>query len=104
MLAERIAHAGYRTAVAVDGFRALDVVLEREPDLVLCDLYLPNQDGETFIRRLRAAGKRTPVVVMSAAFDGAVIAQRAEATGFLAKPFQMSDALAAIERAMAVGR
>ncbi len=98
MLADRLSFAGYRTATAEDGERAL--ALERRPDVVLTDLYMPRTDGATLIKLLRDEGVSAPVIVMSAGLEAETAALRAHADGFLEKPFRMDEALSAIARAM----
>jgi len=48
-----VATFGVRTRGAGDGEQAFRLVLERRPDLVLCDLEMPGLDGFGFVRRLR---------------------------------------------------
>jgi CheY-like chemotaxis protein len=44
---------GVQTRGARDGQEALRLVLDRQPDLILCDLEMPRLDGFGFVRRLR---------------------------------------------------
>ncbi|GAA2454015.1 response regulator [Actinomadura vinacea] len=92
-------HSGYveRTEgftvveVAHTGAQALRAVRELRPDLVLLDIYLPDIDGLTVLRELRAdpAGADTDVVVITAARDAGTIrgAMRGGALHYLIKPF-----------------
>src|SRR5205823_7297152 len=50
-----LAHAGFATASALDGRRALDVVRTFAPDLIVLDVMLPELDGLEVCRMLRAA-------------------------------------------------
>jgi DNA-binding response OmpR family regulator len=65
---------------------------DRSPCLILLDLMLPDERGEEVHARLQSAGVTVPVVVMSAAADGA---QRAARMGvpFLPKPFDLDQLL-----------
>jgi two-component system OmpR family response regulator len=98
MCAELFASAGYSVIVAEDGARGLKLALEREPDVVLTDLFLPVLDGGEMLTRMRAAGMDVPVVMMSGSVDGKVRAFRLSADGFLEKPFNVHDAIDLVEK------
>jgi DNA-binding response OmpR family regulator len=97
LLAEVLTRAGYAVRTADDGLAALAAVEVEPPDLVLTDLVMPRLDGVGLLARLRAAGQRVPVVLISAYDDLAA----AVAAPFVAKPFAQRDLLAAIERELA---
>lgn len=63
---------GFRVAVASDGQKALDFILDEPPDIILLDLQLPKMDGIQVLRQLRAQPvfKTLPVVVFTNAFLG----------------------------------
>lgn len=104
MLAERLQVAGYVPMVAESARRAMELVRTRAPDVILTDHYMPEVDGATFVRELRDEGYDIPVIMMSAGIDGELVALRAHAAGFLAKPFPMGDAISAIEAALCASR
>ena len=55
---------------AVDGGKAMDAALQREPaDVIVLDLMMPGEDGLAVVRRLRAAGDATPVIMLTARGD-----------------------------------
>jgi CheY-like chemotaxis protein len=56
---------GFCVCISADGAVALQVAAQREFDALLTDLRMPNVDGVTLIRRLRADRPNLPVVVMS---------------------------------------
>ncbi len=57
---------GFDVLLAEDG-RALDRILQRETiDLIVLDLMLPGEDGLSICKRLRAAGMKTPVIMLTA--------------------------------------
>jgi CheY-like chemotaxis protein len=64
----RLSAAGYRTVVASGAEEGWVVARKERPDIVLLDLIMPEADGVTFLRRLRAdpALAATPVIVVSA--------------------------------------
>jgi two-component system response regulator MprA len=89
---------GYAVTTAVDGRAALARVFEDHPDLVVLDVLMPVMDGLEASRALRAAGDRTPILVLTARDS---IADRVEgldagADDYLVKPFALDELLARI--------
>lgn len=66
--------------------------------LVLLDMRMPVLDGWGFARAFRAAGKRSPIVVMTAAENARRWAEEIGAEGYLAKPFDLDALIAAVDR------
>ena len=66
--------------------------------LILLDMRMPVMDGWGFAARLRAAGKRSPIVVMTAAENARRWAEEIRADGYLAKPFELDALIAAVKR------
>lgn len=100
MLADRLSFAGYVTIAAESADRAMELIRERNPDLIITDLYMPKRDGAQLIDQLREEGYETPVIMMSAGVEGEVAALRAHAVAFLEKPFNMNDAVELVEQAL----
>ncbi|MEI5101489.1 response regulator transcription factor [Streptomyces sp. PmtG] len=92
---------GYRVRGAGDGQRALTAVVRWEPDLLVLDVMMPVMDGLAVCRQLRAAGDRTPVLVLTAldSVSDRVDGLDAGADDYLVKPFAL-DELAARVRAL----
>ncbi len=101
MLQRRLEMAGYEVVTASDGQEALDTLAtgEARPDLILLDAMMPRKSGVDALRELRAAGDRTPILVISAHLD----AQEPErmialgADGCVPKPFDWEELIARIE-------
>jgi len=93
---------GYRTLEATTGERAVELVVEHCPDLVLMDIQLPDIDGVEALGRLRAEERTAsvPVLALTAqAMDGD--RERFLAAGFdgyLSKPVDISDFVATVRR------
>jgi two-component system response regulator MprA len=87
---------GYETELAADGAEALDALAERAPDALVLDVLMPRVDGLEVCRRLRAAGDRTPVLVLTArdAVPDRVRGLDAGADDYLVKPFALEELLA----------
>lgn len=89
---------GYPVETATNGAEALQAVERRRPSLVLLDMRMPVLDGWGFARELRRRGERLPILVMTAAQNAQRWAAEIEAEGYLSKPFELLDLLAAVER------
>lgn len=92
---------GFAVDVAHDGPTALDLALACEYDGIVLDLMLPGLDGLSVCRRLRASGKATPILVISARdmVEDRVRGLDAGADDYLVKPFALEE-LAARLRAL----
>ena len=65
-IARAFERAGYATEIASDGEAAWFRGDTEEFDLIVLDLGLPKIDGLTVLRRWRAAGRQTPVLILTA--------------------------------------
>lgn len=84
---------GYEVLVAMDGFEALRLVEQRQPQLILMDIQMPRMDGLEAMRRVRAipSSATTPIIALTAL---AMPGDRgrcltAGATDYLAKPVSL---------------
>ena len=92
---------GYEVALARNGEEGLSVARELAPDLVLLDVRLPGIDGFEVLRRLRASGSKSPVLMLTARDEemDKVIGLELGADDYLTKPFSLRE-LAARVRAI----
>jgi two-component system, OmpR family, response regulator MprA len=84
----------YEVEVAADGREALDRLADgTPPDAVVLDVAMPRIDGLEVCRRLRDAGDRTPVLMLTArdAVDDRVAGLDAGADDYLVKPFALKE-------------
>jgi two-component system, response regulator PdtaR len=85
---------------AADGEQAVELAVELNPDLVICDIKMPKMDGIAAAAQI--AEKRIAPVVILTAFSQRDLIERARDAGamaYLVKPFQKRDLLPAIEMA-----
>ncbi len=84
---------GPEVSLAEDGRAALDALAAAPPDALVLDLLMPHVDGLEVCRRLRAAGDRTPVLVLTArdAVADRVRGLDAGADDYLVKPFALKE-------------
>ena len=66
MMKFRLEKLGFRVLEAADGYEAIDVLKEHNPDLVLMDLSLPLMDGLTATRYIKDMKQGVPVVAVTA--------------------------------------
>lgn len=92
----RLTRDGYRCEATGDGGEGLYLASEYPFDVVLVDLGLPTLSGIEIIRRLRAAGSRLPILVLTARgrWQDKVEGLEAGADDYLAKPFEMDELVA----------
>ena len=95
-LVQAIAAAGHTVESADDGRQAQYLGEVEDFDAVVLDLGLPVLDGLSVLRRWRAAGRRMPVLILTArgAWHEKVAGMDAGADDYLAKPFHMEELLA----------
>jgi len=88
----------YAVDVVGDGEEGLDLALANPYDLLIVDIMLPKLDGLTVCRRLRAAGNRAPVLLMTArnTVEDKISGFDTGADQFLTKPFAFAELLARI--------
>ncbi len=98
-LRQGLTEAGHTVDVAHDGEAGLHLALEGNYDVLILDRMLPRRDGLAIVRMLRADGKRTPVLLISALgqVDQRVEGLRAGGDDYLVKPYAFSELLARIE-------
>ena len=84
---------GWRAVWWHTGKRAVDGMFELCPDLVLCDIRLPDMDGEEVFRATNARSLAPPFIFMTAfgQIDQAVALIRAGAQDYLTKPFELAN-------------
>lgn len=94
-------HEGYQVEHAADGRTAVDLALERDYDLILLDVLLPQLNGMEVLRRVRKH-KDVPVIMVTArdAVMDKVAGLDAGADDYLSKPFAIEELFARIRVAL----
>jgi two-component system response regulator MprA len=89
---------GYSVTAVGDGAAALEVAVRPGADLLILDLGMPNVDGLTVCRRLRSAGSRLPILVLTARTEVSdrISGLDAGADDYLPKPFSLDELFARI--------
>ncbi|MBM4320706.1 MAG: response regulator [Deltaproteobacteria bacterium] len=97
----------YLVKTAEDGLKALQLLEEVRPDLLVVDVMMPRLDGFQFVRaaRFMKENKAIPVIFVTAKTDAKSMIEGINlgAKFFLGKPFQVSDVLSKIKKALNEG-
>jgi two-component system nitrogen regulation response regulator GlnG len=101
-LERALSREGHSVAVAASAEQGLALAARRRPDAVILDVRLPGMDGLTALARLRESAPDVPVIIVTAFgnLPTAVRAVEAGAFDYLAKPFDLAQALDAVARAL----
>lgn len=93
-----LAHAGYTTDAVYSGTDALEYASENVYDGIIIDVMMPGVDGMEVIRRLRAAGIYTPVMILTAKTQvtDRIEGYDAGADDYMSKPFHSDELLARV--------
>jgi len=105
LLDQGMREEGYQTLVVADGIAGLDAALTADPDVVVLDLMLPKLDGFQVAHRLRRAGKRTPIIILTARESDADIVRGLDlgADDYITKPFSFHVFLARVRAVLRRG-
>ena len=102
--AELLELEGYSVVTASNGRRGLERINQRIPDLIICDLRMPEMDGFSVLAYLgkNSALKQIPFIFFSARSEKIDIEQGldAGADDYIIKPFELEDLLGTIERCL----
>ncbi len=98
LLSTSLRFAGFEVVAAANGRDALAAADQHSPDLAVLDVMLPDMDGFTVTRRLRAAGKHFPVLFLTAKDDteDKVTGLTVGGDDYVTKPFSLDEVVARI--------
>lgn len=105
-LGKLLTSAGYEVILAAHGAEAARLWRERQPDLVILDMFMPEKDGIETIVELRAYSPGIPIIAMSGggAYNQVDVLQAAGLLGAVAtieKPFAQQEMMDLVARALA---
>ncbi|MET1155298.1 response regulator [Arthrobacter sp.] len=98
LLSTSLRFAGFEVVAAANGREALEAAEAHMPDLAVLDVMLPDMDGFTVTRKLRASGRHFPVVFLTARDDteDKVTGLTVGGDDYVTKPFSLDEVVARI--------
>ncbi len=98
-LVKGLKEQGHNVDHAADGKNGLFLATSEDYDAMIIDRMLPELDGLAIVKSVRAAGKTTPILILSALgeVDARVEGLRAGGDDYLTKPFAFSELLARLD-------
>jgi DNA-binding NarL/FixJ family response regulator len=95
---------GYQVVTAENGREALEFLEQELPDLIICDVMMPEMDGYTFVERLREDARTSwiPVVFLSAKGQSQdrIRGLNKGADVYIVKPFEPEELVAQVESSL----
>ncbi|MGB5216964.1 MAG: response regulator [Smithella sp.] len=102
MVSSALNEAGFQIMIAENGKQALARIKERQPDLIISDINMPEMDGIEFCKKINADPNLAviPFVVMSTNSERGIMRHLFDlgASSYLVKPFNMEQLLITVER------
>ncbi len=96
-----LADSGFVISVAPDGNKALKIINQRKPDLILLDVMMPGMDGFELCKQLKDndATKDIPIIFVTAKVDTSDVLQGFQAGGvdYITKPFEREEVLSRVK-------
>jgi len=98
MLALNLQKEGYNTLEANDGEEAINIALEKKPDLILLDIMLPKIDGLSVCKRIRQT-LNMPILMISAKDEeiDKILGLEFGADDYITKPFSIRELMARVK-------
>ena len=89
---------GYNTLVANDGVSAVNIALEKRPNIILLDIMLPKMDGLTVCKKVRTA-LNIPIIMLTAKEEeiDKILGLELGADDYVTKPFSVRELIARIK-------
>ena len=102
LLSYLLERAGYETQQGYDGDSTLKLLAQREPDVLLLDIIIPEPNGMAILTHARNLYPQLPVIIITgnAGILGAVCAIKAGAWDYIPKPFDNKRVLELVDRAI----
>jgi len=99
LLCDVLEYEGYEVLSALDGLTGLDIARANRPDLIICDIAMPNLDGYGVLHAVRTDSdiSTIPFIILTAFTDRESMRHGMElgADDFITKPFKRTDVVAA---------
>lgn len=96
LLSMALRYEGWNVKLAADGQRALSVIREFTPDVIVLDMMLPDINGLEVLSRLRADGNQVPILFLTAkdSLEDRIAGLTAGGDDYVTKPFSLEELVA----------
>jgi DNA-binding response OmpR family regulator len=104
LLRKQLTSHGFTVTIASDGLDGLMKLETLRPDLIICDVMMPNLDGMGFVKAIKGHNhtQKIPVIFLTAKTDprSMIDGINVGARYYVTKPFQIDDLLAKVHKAL----
>ncbi|HEX4462713.1 MAG TPA: response regulator [Polyangia bacterium] len=104
LLKKQLTAHGFNVTVAGDGLDGLMKLESMKPDLIICDVMMPNLDGMGFVKAIKGhlQTQKIPVIFLTAKTDprSMIDGINVGARFYVTKPFQIDDLMAKVQKAL----
>ena len=104
LMKKQLTAHGFKVTVAADGLDGLMKLETLQPDLMICDVMMPNLDGIEFVRAIKnnQITQKIPVIFLTAKTDprSMIDGINVGARFYVTKPFAIDDLLSKVQRAL----
>ena len=97
--------AGFKVIAAVNGREGIEAAVKKSPDIILCDILMPEMNGYEVIKQLKENTSTAAIpfiyVTASGEKNEVKLAMEMGADGYVRKPFDVDELMAAINKCFA---
>lgn len=99
LLSTSLRFAGFGVRAVPNGAAAISAVIEEEPELIILDVMLPDMNGFSVTKRLRASGYNAPILFLTAkdGVEDKIQGLTAGGDDYVTKPFSLDEIIARIK-------
>ncbi len=105
LLRKQLTAHGFQVTIAGDGLDGLMKLEGSKPDLIICDVMMPNLDGMGFVKAIKSHSdtQKIPVIFLTAKIDprSMIDGINVGARFYVTKPFQIDDLMTKVGKALA---
>ena len=104
LMRKQLTAHGFQVTIASDGLDGLVKLEAMTPDLIICDVMMPNLDGIEFVKAVKGHGEtnKIPIIFLTAKTDprSMIDGINVGARFYVTKPFAIDDLLSKVQRAL----
>jgi two-component system, chemotaxis family, chemotaxis protein CheY len=99
-ISKMLTESGHEVLEAENGIQAISIYKSEAPDIILMDITMPEMDGLTALREIRAQDPKAKIVMLTALGQESIVLEaiKAGAKDFVVKPFERDRVMSAINK------